>query len=375
MEGTSKILPAERFDVLFEVLKKQGFDIWGVHEKDDALTLAPIDGPADLPRGRIDDTGPGKMRLIDGSRDAYFDHTLPMQGLKRLVYPPQDKVFETGEDYMFTEPPVDAKPIAVIGARSCDLVALETLADVLENGPYPDHRFAERRQALFLVAVNCTRAAKTCFCTSMNSGPRAESGYDLALTELFNSDGHRFLIEAGGERGQAVLDAMSVDEATDKDRHAANIISSTVAASMTRSIPDDARETLKSSYDHPQWSDIGERCMDCANCTLVCPTCLCSTIEDRSSLDGSIAERWRRWDSCFIRDFSYIHGGVVRKETASRYRQWMTHKLTHWHDQFGRSGCVGCGRCIAWCPVGIDITAEIRAISKTGEAVVEAGVS
>ena len=91
---------------------------------------------------------------------------------------------------------------------------------------------------------------------------------------------------------------------------------------------------------------------------MVCPTCFCTTVEDHTDLTGQTAERVRRWDSCFTADFSYIHGGSVRTETKSRYRQWITHKLASWIDQFGTSGCVGCGRCMTWCPVGIDITAE-----------------
>jgi ferredoxin len=93
---------------------------------------------------------------------------------------------------------------------------------------------------------------------------------------------------------------------------------------------------------------------------MACPTCFCSSVEDTSDLTGEHAERWQKWDSCFNPDFSYIHGGEVRKTTASRYRQWMTHKLSTWFDQFGTSGCVGCGRCITWCPVGIDLTEEVR---------------
>ena len=98
---------------------------------------------------------------------------------------------------------------------------------------------------------------------------------------------------------------------------------------------------------------------------MVCPTCFCTTVEDHSDLAGETAERVRSWDSCFTLDFSYVHGGSVRTETQSRYRQWMTHKLASWIDQFGTSGCVGCGRCITWCPVGIDITEEAAAIRQT----------
>ena len=119
---------------------------------------------------------------------------------------------------------------------------------------------------------------------------------------------------------------------------------------------------IRSQPEHPRWAEMADRCMACGNCTQVCPTCFCTSIEDKAALDGTAAERVRRWDSCFTPDFSYIHGGSVRPSVRARYRHWLTHKLGTWHDQFGTSGCVGCGRCITWCPAGIDITEEARAL-------------
>jgi Fe-S-cluster-containing hydrogenase component 2 len=125
---------------------------------------------------------------------------------------------------------------------------------------------------------------------------------------------------------------------------------------------DDLHDLLLGNLDHPRWDDVAARCMTCANCTMVCPTCFCMTVEDSSDLAGVESSRSRRWDSCFTMDHSYVHGGSVRASAKSRYRQWLTHKLATWIDQFGSSGCVGCGRCITWCPVGIDITEEVAAI-------------
>ena len=91
---------------------------------------------------------------------------------------------------------------------------------------------------------------------------------------------------------------------------------------------------------------------------MVCPTCFCSTVVDSSDVTGETATRTKVWDSCFSQEFSYMSGGSVRVSGGARYRQWITHKLAYWHDQFDTSGCVGCGRCITWCPVGIDIRKE-----------------
>ncbi len=135
---------------------------------------------------------------------------------------------------------------------------------------------------------------------------------------------------------------------------------------MTRRLePTVARDVLIANLDHPRWDDVANRCLSCTNCTLVCPTCFCSAVEDVNSLDGEHAERVQRWDSCFTLGHSTLHGaGSVRGDTRSRYRQWLTHKLSTWWDQFEVSGCVGCGRCIAWCPVGIDLTQEVAAIAQ-----------
>ena len=357
------VIPIGGLDDLIGLLKTRGYDVWGARERDGALGLEPIDRAGDLPRGRIEAAEAGKVRLVDGPRDAVFDHTLPMQGLKRAVSPPQEKLYATGEDLAVRETPVAAPPLAMIGVRPCDLAALETLTAVFEDGPFVDTRYRRRRESLLLVAVNCMRPASTCFCASMQTGPRAEDGFDLVIDELIQDERHVFLLAAGSARGSEILGAMTGDVAELADFEAARAGSRACAEAQERRMAGGVEDLLKRSYEHPHWTAVAERCLSCANCTMVCPTCFCSTVEDRSSLDGAEAERWRRWDSCFGLEFSYLHGGAVRTETASRYRQWITHKLAHWHDQFGRSGCVGCGRCIGWCPVGIDITAEVAALA------------
>ncbi len=367
------VIPAHGLDDLIGVLKTQGYRVWGARERDGALTLGPIAAAADLPRGRIEEAEAGTVRLADGPRGAYFDYTLPMQSLKRLAYPPEERLFSVGLDMVAEEAPVEAPPLAVIGVRPCDLAALETLTAVFEGGPFVDSRFRQRRQALLTVAVNCMRPASTCFCASMDTGPRAESGFDLVLDELIDESRHVLLVTAGSDRGRAILEALPGEPASEADLQAARDGSRACAEAQERRMTDGVEALLKRNYENPHWVVVAERCLSCANCTLVCPTCFCSTVEDRSSLDGEHAERWRRWDSCFSLDFSYLHGGAVRTEIASRYRQWMTHKLAHWHDQFGMSGCVGCGRCIGWCPVGIDITAEAAALAASERAQTSSG--
>jgi ferredoxin len=253
--------------------------------------------------------------------------------------------------------------LAFIGVRACELQAIAVQDQVFTGGAYRDPVYSRRRERIFILAVNCTRPGGTCFCTSMGCGPKVTRGYDLSLTELIDGGGHRFTVEVGSDLGGQVLGGVTHRPAQDEECQAAGDMVRDAAERMGR-VLDTAgiKELLYRNYEHPRWDDVAQRCLSCANCTMVCPTCFCSTVEDTTDLTGEHAERWRKWDSCFNLDFSYIHGGSVRSSTRSRYRQWMVHKLATWYDQFGTSGCVGCGRCITWCPVGIDITQELRAI-------------
>ncbi|HEY5553664.1 MAG TPA: 4Fe-4S dicluster domain-containing protein, partial [Cellulomonas sp.] len=195
--------------------------------------------------------------------------------------------------------------------------------------------------------------------------------YDLALTELFDDGPHRFLVEVGTARGAEVLDEVETAEALPVDVQGADDVAAWSAAHMGRTLDTQGlKDVLYASAESPRWDDVASRCLACTNCTLVCPTCFCTSVEDVADLTGDVAERRRVWDSCFTEDFSYIHGGSIRPEIRSRYRQWMTHKLAAWVDQFGTSGCVGCGRCITWCPAAIDITAEAAALRWTPQPTV-----
>jgi ferredoxin len=357
-----QFLPHDQLQALVDALLADGYAVVGPTVQQEAIVYDRIASVDELPRGWTDEQQPGRYRLKRRGDEALFGYTVGPHSWKKFLFPPSVTLLHSRQSaagWTFEVPREDPPKFALLGVRACELAAIAIQDRVFAGGDYVDPLYVERRKRLFIVAVNCTQASETCFCVSMGTGPRCNSGFDLALTEL--TDG--FIIEVGSERGTSVLDRLptrpaSETELADADRRRQQ------ATRQTRSLDaEHVHDVLLGNLQHPRWKDVAERCLSCANCTLVCPTCFCSSVEDVSDLAGENIERQRRWDSCFNLDFSYMNGGAVRQQVRARYRQWLTHKLATWIDQFGTSGCVGCGRCIAWCPVGIDITEEVAAIS------------
>ena len=356
---------------LLAALAADGYRLLGPTVRDGAIVYDEIEGVSDLPRGVSDEQAPGRYRLSRRADDALFGHVVGPHSWKRFLHPPALRLFgAVREGRTFAISPPGGAPLprsAFVGVRPCDLAAIACQDRVFLGGPFVDPTYRALRDATFVVAVQCGEARASCFCASMGTGPRAESGFDVALTELIvEARPPEYVAEAGTDRGAALLARVAGRKANPEELERAAAASRRAEAQMTRRLETDGlREALAASLESPRWEETAKRCLSCANCTMVCPTCFCTTVEDTTDLTGDHAERWRRWDSCFTMDFSYIHGGSVRRSAASRYRQWLTHKLSTWWDQFGASGCVGCGRCITWCPVGIDLTEEAAALRKT----------
>ena len=355
---------------LLDTLVERGYEVIGPQAVDGAIVYEPLVSAADLPAGRIEQQDGGHYRLIDSGDQRRFAHVVGPHSWKRYLYPSKQRLWSAKRKGQGFEISVDTDQprYAFIGVRACELRAIGIHDKVFVESGFTDAGYAERRRRCFLVAVNCARAGDTCFCASMGTGPAVGDGYDLALTEIGDAQNPSYLVEAAGDAGAAVQGALPGRPAGPDDLSAAADAVAAAARSMGRRMVPDVGPLLKRHPEHRQWDAVAERCLNCTNCTLVCPTCFCSTVEDTTDLSGMQTERVRKWDSCFTLDFSYIHGGAVRREGGSRYRQWMTHKLAYWWDQFGESGCVGCGRCITWCPVGIDITEEARAIAASEAA-------
>ena len=363
------VIEAEALDTLIAALSARGYTVVGPTVRDGAIVYAELGTASDLPIGWKDIQDGGSYRLERRDDEARFGYAVGPTSWKRFLFPPRVRLWkatQAGDGLQVEEDPVDARPLAFVGVRACELAAIGIQDRVFLGGRYADRDYAARRENALLVAVNCHEPAGTCFCVSMDTGPTAREGYDLVLTELMEG-GHRFLVESGSERGEEIVAELGGAAVTNADRDAASAQAEDAAGRMGRYLDTgDIRDLLRDNLEHPRWDEVAERCLTCGNCTLACPTCFCSAVEDANDLDGG-AERSRVWDSCFSVDYSYIHGGAIRQSPRARYRQWLTHKLGTWHDQFDSSGCVGCGRCITWCPVGIDITEEVAAIRATGK--------
>lgn len=362
-------LSVEGLASLLGALRDDGYQLVGPTVRDGAIVHAEIRGVEDLPAGWTETQEAGSYRLKQRSDGALFGYALGPQSWKQHFFVPRLRLFQArrkdGSFIVDAEAPRPPR-LALIGARSCDLHAIAVQDRTFLDGPVVDPDYAARRQHVFVVAVHCGQAGGTCFCVSMNTGPRATRGFDLALTELLDDAGHRFVVEVGTERGAQVLAMIDSQAAEAGDCRKADAIVEQTASSMGRTLDTAGiKELLYRNLEHPRWDEVATRCLSCTNCTLACPTCFCASVEDVTDLAGDTAERWRRWDSCFTLDHSYVHGGSIRGTTRSRYRQWLVHKVASWIDQFGTSGCVGCGRCITWCPVGIDLTEEVAAIRAT----------
>ncbi|MGP0095257.1 MAG: 4Fe-4S dicluster domain-containing protein [Xanthobacteraceae bacterium] len=370
--GTKATISRDGLHALIGTLAARGYQVLGPKVRDGAIVYDEVASVADLPAGWTDQQEAGRYRLERRADDALFGYAVGPQSWKRFLHPPIEQLWQaqrTDDGFTVAAAEEAVPKFAFLGVRACELNAIAIQDRVLVGGSYLDAGYQRRRRDNFVVAVNCGEAGGTCFCVSMNTGPKAQGGFDLALTELLDGEHHSFLVEVGSVEGSAVLAELPRRPASPEDSDAADAIVARTANRMGRKLDTEGlKELLQSNPNHPRWDDVAQRCLTCANCTMVCPTCFCTTVEDHSDLAGQTAERVRRWDSCFALDFSYIHGGSVRTEARSRYRQWMTHKLASWIDQFGTSGCVGCGRCITWCPVGIDITAEAAAIRATSES-------
>jgi ferredoxin len=369
-----RFLDRDGFARLIGALGARGYEVIGPTVQDGAIVLDHIDGVGDLPRGVREVQEPARYRLESTGDDLLFAWAHGPDAGRRFLSPPREVIRtaerdEHGRIALHAERLPDVR-YAFVGLRACDLAAIEVQDRVFLIA---DPAYRARREHALFIGVNCGYPGGTCFCASMGTGPACTGGFDLALTEL--DDG--FTVDIGTPVGAELLDELHAAPATEAQIQASHAVTERATHEMGRQLDtSDMPNLLYRNRSHPRWEEVGERCLTCTSCTMVCPTCFCHDAVETVSIDGLRATRERQWASCFSEEFSHMASGDVRASRSSRYRQWLTHKFASWIDQFGTSGCVGCGRCITWCPVGIDVTEEIAAIRATdGEVALTEGVS
>lgn len=362
-----RFLPKPWLGELIEVLRSRGYTVLGPTVRDGGVAFAEVRAVGDLPVGQRDAQAPGEYRLAAGVDGEIFGVVNGAGSLKPFFFAPEEPLLELRRERTgFAVTPIEpaAPKLAILGARGCDLAALAMQDRIFLHDRIRDAHYAARRADVVCIAVHCTRAAATCFCTSMGTGPRATHGFDLALTELDEG----FVVEVGTAAGESLIAGLALAHGdTARHREAEQRVAECAASMQRRLDTSDLPALLYDRLEHPRWDDVAQRCLSCTNCTMVCPTCFCHAVSDDTAIDAALSRRVRSWDSCFSCAHAQIHGKNFRPTVRDRYRQWLTHKLGSWIDQFGASGCVGCGRCITACPTGIDLTEEVAAIRATGD--------
>ena len=370
--GSRLYLNRSDLDRLVQALRGQGYQVLGPQVADGVVAMRPLESTDQLPQGVRDQQAGGSYRLVDGQPELTFEYVVGQDSPKQHLFPANMRLFQfhlEGSAFVLDAGPPQVPKLAFLGVRPCELAAIAVQDRVFaldEPGTFrceSEPWYQQVRQQAMFIAVNCIHPGGTCFCASWGTGPQASRGFDLALTEL--RDG--FVVEVGSKQGAALAGVLPLRETSPAEVELAELKLQRAREHMGRQLDTGGLpELLEQNLEHPEWDDVARRCLSCGNCTMVCPTCFCCSVTDATDLAGDKATRTRQWESCYTHQFTYTIAGPERNTIRGRYRHWLRHKLGTWHKQFGTSGCVGCGRCITWCPVGIDLTEEVRRIRQQG---------
>lgn len=356
------VMGKDQLKGLLNEVKELGYNVVAPVLEDGIIRLCSVESGDQLATNVVTVQSPGRYAVKES--ELVFSFTHGPDSPKRFLYPPLRKTWKMEKDgghFELKEAACGGDKIALFGIKPCDLASIEVLDRTLLRGKYADPQYTSMRSNTALIVANCIEPSGTCFCASMGTGPRAKAGFDLALTELPGG----FLVELGTELGEQMIAHLQKRAAKPEDLKDADRLTEAARSKMGRELDtNNLRDRLYARLESPEFKEIAERCLGCANCTNVCPTCFCTMVQDIPSLDGRTSERQVTWDSCFTYQFAQVAGGHFRPELWARYRQWMNHKFAYWLDQFDTFGCIGCGRCITWCPVGIDVTESVKDVQE-----------
>jgi hypothetical protein len=346
-----------------KIVKKEYIEAWVNDLRRDYEVHAPVTA------GKV-----SSFRRIESAAEVDWNYSSTTIPPSKIIYAPQQalvRFVKSDKGYKAEEDAGAITDRALLAVHPCDLHGLLVLERTF-LGQMKDAAYERVRSRATVVGLNCQNVGEKCFCASFGTGPffgfwmqqGPPFGCDAILTDL----GERFLVETFGEKGDMLFVKVkssppSLDDIGEKFKREAAAKERFRKTLNTRDLPALMRRNLY----HPTWRITGEgKCLSCANCTNVCPTCFCYDTWDKAQLDLSVIERVRRWDSCQDERFAEVHGGNFRSTREARLRQFVCHKLSYWVEQYGCFGCVGCGRCMTWCPTGIDLT-EIAAEIRTDE--------
>ncbi|MFZ3069563.1 MAG: 4Fe-4S dicluster domain-containing protein [Anaerolineaceae bacterium] len=309
----------------------------------------------------------------------HFSQFIPWDGSREIVlsephntrYPPKALFLPQSEALLkFTkfgqaqETLPAQRPRLVFGIRPCDAQAVTLLDTVFASSENHDPYWNTRRDTTIIVGMGCSDPCSTCFCTTVGSGPFSKPGFDALCTDL----GDVFAIEVFTDKGVSLFSHLS--QSTSEQDQQVEAIQQAATKGMEPVFETvDLKQKLDQQFESKYWEQISQSCLGCGICTFLCPTCFCFDIVD----EVQRGERVRNWDTCMFRIYSQEASGhnplPSRKE---RTRQRLMHKYSYWLDHAGKIGCTGCGRCVRYCPVGLDIRAMLRTASSLESEVVHA---
>ncbi len=300
------------------------------------------------------------FRLLgeDGRPD--FDFRNTRLSPKSIIFPESERMFEytlddSREDaHALKEAAKDFSQQAIVGIRPCDALAFQLVRINFDNPQYQDPWWVRRMDSTTLVGLGCNEPCASCFCTSVGSAPFSERGLDALMYDL----GDRFLVKGVTSRGEAFLKMIELGAEPDESllQKAADL-RNTADKKISSRVPTEKLKGKRVSelFDAPFWDRVSFSCINCGTCTYLCPTCWCFDIQDE--VYGKNGDRIRNWDACMFPLFT-LHGSGhnPREKKIQRVRQRFMHKLKYYVDKYDDGvACVGCGRCVQFCPVNIDI--------------------